>query len=832
MQQLLLVVLGVCIVVVIGGYLVFAAKRTEHRVYVPATFVGATSTLFIHIGRSILDTAAPTPLWIPGLACALLVCVVTLMSTVTTSFRGIFLDDALKVLSLALVFTIAVRFVTDNALSKHFGYDLMTIALTGVSYLQLNRFVSHRIAGAVEAQKYIRLTTALGFASYVIFTLSSILMHEMIHAVGVVVMVISGITMGTYFYKRTRLRAFSNNVVPPTPKPSSFALLSAMLVGSVAMTIIIQQPHFADPIIVGTVALIVVSLIMRQALTIGEYLGLSREAAVAQEYYSSLINNSHDAIIMCDIDSLHAQFTNNAARHLTANVQGGEHLPLPAIIGIEAGRVRRAVEEVRDSGKVMTLSSRKGTAFLETVLSIQQDQVRATVRDITERQSLRAKMVTLAYLDILTGLANRQSCFKKMNALMEQGEQYDVLFLDLNRFKQINDSSGHFTGDSILEEVAERLRDVCSQSVKVVGRIGGDEFLVVHTNGRSFSNDLARRIIDALSEPYAIGSRVFDVGVSIGVAHSDPSEEAAQVIQRADIAMYNSKRGQLDVVHYTRELSTDAAELLAKQEAVTGALRRQDFLMYLQPLVDSRTAEVTSCEALIRWRDLTGKVRSPFELLQCASQSDSLDIITHWVMQRAALALSLTAPTSKIAINIPPHTFLRPSFLDELLATCDQYSVSTNRLTLELTEDATVIRPAETRRAIKAAVEHGFPVVVDDFGVGYASLSNVTTLPVTGVKIDQQLVVSALHDERRRRYIRSLVRVFNDAGFSCVAEGIETAELTDLVADLGVPTSQGYFYGKPQLVDDCGDLTRLSSWHQNEPHQPANQAQVRSVKQS
>lgn len=831
MQQVLLVVLGVCILVITAAYITFASQKTEHRVYVPATIVGITSTLSIHIGRAVLDIASPTPWWIPGLAMALLVAVLALMSTVTTSYKGIFLDDLLKVTSLVLLSALAVRYFSGTGYNLGACFDLATIAATGISYVQLNRFVSHRIGGAAAAHKYIRATTSLGLTSYVLLSAASFTGNPVIHTAGLFVMLVSGVAMATYFFLRTRIKKFSNNVVPPTPKPSTLALLMALAVGSTAIATIIVRPDYGQVIVLGFLGLIVLSLILRQSLTIGEYLALSRDAATAQEYYSSLINNSHDAIVMCDAETLQAQFANQSAYDLTPLLAGGQLPQLPAIIGMEAGRVHRAAQEVSETGEAVTLSSRKGEAFLETILSVQAEQIRATIRDVTDRQSLRAKMVTLAYLDILTGLANRQSCFKNMDALTERGEQYDVLFLDLNRFKQINDSSGHVTGDSILEEVATRLRDVCADGVKVVGRIGGDEFLVVHTGGREFSDKLARRIINALSEPYVIGARIFDVGVSIGVARSEPQEPAAGVIQRADIAMYNSKREQLEVVHYSKELSQDAEALLAKQEAVTGALRRQDFLMYLQPLVDSQTAEVTSCEALIRWKDLSGSVRSPFELLQCASQSDSLDIITHWVMQRAVLALSLAAPASKIAINIPPHTFLRTTFLDELLEACERHNVSPRRLTLELTEDGAVMRPRETRQAMTAVVEHGFPVVIDDFGVGYASLSNVTSLPVTGVKIDQKLIVAAQEDERQRRYIKSLVRVFDQAGFSCVAEGIETAELTDLVADLGVPTSQGYFYGKPQLVDDCGDLTRMSAWHQSGDLKVAT-ARQRSVNHS
>ncbi len=596
-----------------------------------------------------------------------------------------------------------------------------------------------------------------------------------------------------------------------TPAPSS--TLAPSVLGCVASTTTVVgplvSPRIGGPVSAALALACVLSLIGRHLVTVSAVQRANAQLVEREEYYRRLLADSNDTILICSREGRLEYVSPNATHVLGEGVavQGGA---VSSALAITIEAFRSAVARLEREGGSVILEGRTGRVVLEAALSIRSGRVLASVRDVTERDRLRQRLHFLAYHDPLTGLVNRSRVLSRISAMLGGGEACAVLFIDLDRFKQVNDNSGHNVGDQVLQQVAGRLGSLI-RGGDLVGRLGGDEFVAVVGASRGGAEQVAGRVCEQLTVPFEVDGRSYQLGASVGIALAIPGMLPDELLRRADLAMYEAKRRRAPFVVYESSLAQAALAQANTDVAVSRALRDRTLELFLQPLVDLRSGRVVTTEALLRWRDHTGEIRSPMEMLDYARRSGRMGEITSWVLERAIDLLSTSSPRVSLAVNMPPETLLAPGLPEHLQMLLAARRVSPGRLELEVTEDQLLEQGAsvavvETLRAI------GMPVMIDDFGTGFSSLGYLVDLPIDGLKIDQRFTMALPHSEAARSIVGGLVGIAHTLGLRVVAEGIETREQHDWARELGVHLGQGFWYARPEDCTTLANLGDLSSW--------------------
>lgn len=498
---------------------------------------------------------------------------------------------------------------------------------------------------------------------------------------------------------------------------------------------------------------------------------------------------------------------------------GIERLPLHAtvadLVDLDLARFGAAVARLADE-ETVRIDATRGDRVYEASLRERGDRVLMSLRDVTERELMRRHLHDLAFTDVLTGLANRSRLVDELDDRLRrapQAERTAALFVDLDRFKPINDASGHAVGDVVLRQVADRLRRIAGTD-GLVARQGGDEFLLVLDTGRVDAVAVSARVAEAVADvPFHVGGHQYRLGASVGVAFGGAGLRAAELIRRADVAMFAAKRGGDVVAVYDPSMGVAAETRLQDESEAAAALARRDLLMYLQPIVDVHAGDVAWCEALLRWRDREGVVRAPDGLLRYSAQVDRGIGITWWMLRTAADRLSAhPSGGTSIAVNIPSAMLGMesvPGDIAEMLAARD---VPARLLELEITEEAMVEQGRIALDVAERLRTAGLHLHIDDFGTGYSSLGYLTRLPVSTVKIDRSFTVELPTSRASRSVVRGLVGLADELGLRVVGEGVETAEQHEWLHRLGVRYAQGYWYAQPKDAGEIGDLSALADW--------------------
>jgi diguanylate cyclase (GGDEF)-like protein len=419
-----------------------------------------------------------------------------------------------------------------------------------------------------------------------------------------------------------------------------------------------------------------------------------------------------------------------------------------------------------------------------------------------ERKS-DAEIKRLAMFDSLTGLANRARMHQALDQMIMQLERVNrpvaLFMLDLDRFKAVNDTLGHQTGDALLKIVAQRLERTVGQQ-GLVGRLGGDEFQVILSryNNHAELKALADSIIYALSQPYFIGGSTITIGCSIGIAMApDHARDAETLVRNSDLALYAAKAGgRGNRRFFQEELLTQARSRKAMEDDLRMALERGEFSLVYQPVVSTADAQVVGYEALLRWDHPRGRV-SPAEFIPVAEDSGLIHQIGEWVLRTACSdAASWPAP-ARVAVNVSPIQFMKAALPAIVTGALAQSGIDPDRLELEITEGVFLNEDSSTVRMIEALKQTGLRLVLDDFGTGYSSLAYLKKAPFDKVKIDQSFVRGAAHDTQNRAIIRAVVAMADTLGLETTAEGVETQDEIALIAELGCSHIQGFVYGQP-----------------------------------
>ena len=458
--------------------------------------------------------------------------------------------------------------------------------------------------------------------------------------------------------------------------------------------------------------------------------------------------------------------------------------------------------------------------------------VEATERLRTQRDASR-----LAMYDSLTGLSNRhrmgQRLVATLTAYAATQRPCAIMMIDLDRFKQVNDTLGHPAGDELLKQVAQRLQSVCDKGVEI-GRLGGDEFQIIlpDVEDRGRLGELGKRIIAILSQPYQMeGSRCV-IGASVGIAVAPYDGLTSEdLVRSADLALYSAKGGGREQFRfYSSELHETAEQRRRLEEDLRDALARDQISMYYQPLVSAKTDTVVGVEALMRWKHPEFGDISPAVFIPIAEESDLVIALGEWAMRQAcAEAVSWTG-NIRVAVNVSPAQFAHPNFIANVTQSLAQSGIAPDRLEIELTESIFVNDSESTERTFAAIKSLGARLVLDDFGTGYSSLGYLKHAPFDKIKIDKGFIHEVtVPGSRNPAIITAIVSLARALDMVTTAEGIETRDELALMRELGVDQIQGWIYSKARAAGEVSEALASGDWV-IDPMGPAKQrAERRTV---
>jgi len=451
---------------------------------------------------------------------------------------------------------------------------------------------------------------------------------------------------------------------------------------------------------------------------------------------------------------------------------------------------------------------------------------RGSGTDLTERKRSQEHASRLAHYDSLTGLANRfqmsQSLEKILHSPQESARCCSVLLLDLDRFKQVNDTMGHPAGDALLKQVAQRLERAVGK-VGQVGRLGGDEFKVIIPNRvtRQMLGDIGREIIHSLSQPYSIDGQRVVIGASLGIAISpDDGVTSEALIRNADLALYAAKDGGRGRYHfYADDLHADAEARSKLEEDLRDAIQKGELQLYYQPVVSTATERISGFEALLRWQHPVKGWISPDKFITIAEESGLIAPIGEWALRQACQDLANWPADVRVAVNVSPLQFANPQLPAIVTSAIAQAGIEPHRLELEITESVFLSDNEGTDAMFAALKGIGVRLALDDFGTGYSSLGYLKKAPFDKIKIDQSFVRGATEEgSRNGAIIASITSLAQALGMDTTAEGVETLDELDLVRMHGCSHVQGFIYARPLSRADAD--ARLAMGLAAEAHGP------------
>ena len=438
-----------------------------------------------------------------------------------------------------------------------------------------------------------------------------------------------------------------------------------------------------------------------------------------------------------------------------------------------------------------------------------------------ERREAETTIYRLAYHDPVTDLPNRTQFRGQVQQAVEAGlrnrRHVALLLMDLERFKDVNDTLGHGRGDLLLQQVGSRLRSALF-SPDVVARLGGDEFgiLLPHLSALEDIVLVVKKLQDILVAPFMIDGIPIVVEASIGVAVApEHANDADTLLQRADVAMYRAKQMASGYVIYAPDFDRHSPERLALMAELRNAVENNQLLLHYQPKVDIRSGRTVGAEALVRWQHPIRGLLPPGQFIGPAEYTGLITPLTHWVLATALRHCQETRRLGldmRISVNLSARTLHHahlPAAVENLLKTVN---VEPHRLILEITESAIVLDPARARETLEALHRMGISLSIDDFGTGYTSLSSLTRLPVHEIKIDRSFVNGMLTNDNDATIVRTVVELGHNLGLKVVAEGVETKEMLDRLNAFGCDQAQGYFISQPQPCEQLRNWLTTSPW--------------------
>lgn len=608
----------------------------------------------------------------------------------------------------------------------------------------------------------------------------------------------------------------------------SFLVATWAAVGAASMTAHYKGLSLDTSVVLLAAALcFVYGIISRSSWQARRLLGQHLEIRYKDTLMNGVVQNSFDAILILD-DRGRIGEVNPAARQMFGDDGSG-------LVGCPIGDFIPRAADLAPHATVSTAPT-PGTTCREMValrvdhsrfpveiavreMSTEDRRWRIVfVRDITERKAQQDALEHQALHDALTGLPNRALLQKRLNETIGQasrtGDKFALLLLDLNRFKEINDTLGHHIGDVLLQQLARRLKTPLRET-DMIARLGGDEFAVVFSPVVDLASvtTIANRLHQALEEPLRCKGMALGVGASIGVAlFPDDGKDATELIQRADVAMYLAKNAGVPTTYYDRDRDHNSVRHLTLTGELKRAVEGEELKLYYQPKISVATGKVTGVEALARWTHPEHGPVPPDQFIALAEQTGLIKNLTVWAL-RTAIEQSARWRSAglhlDVAVNLSPkilHDQDLAPLIAELLA---EYDLEPERLILEITESAIMADPDRAKAIMESLTQKGVRVSIDDFGTGYSSLGYLKKLPVHELKIDRSFVTDMMDSESDSVIVKSIVELAHNLGLKVVAEGIERSETLTGLAQMGADTAQGFFIGLPTPASHFEDWLRM-----------------------
>jgi len=422
--------------------------------------------------------------------------------------------------------------------------------------------------------------------------------------------------------------------------------------------------------------------------------------------------------------------------------------------------------------------------------------------------------------DVLTGLPNRALLNDRLQQLITLNErlpvQFAICFIDLNRFKDVNDTLGHEVGDQLLLEVSKRLKANLRKSDSVA-RLGGDEFALILRNIREDKAKLiAEKLLKSIEVPIEVSGHKLFVSGSMGIAmFPEHGNDVQMLLKKADIAMYAAKRAGVHVEIYTESLEVITSDQLALTRDLRDAIDNNVLELYYQPKFDVEQQKVVGAEALLRWNHPTHGFVPPLTFVQLAEHSGLIHALSKWVIERAfadSIEFNNSGINISIAINLSAYFLQDIKFEDNIKDLLRQYQVNPYKIIFELTESAMFINSMKTMSLLRWLTELGFRISVDDFGTGYSTLTNLRKLPISELKIDQSFVGNITTDMEDASIVDAMIGLGASLDIDVVAEGVETQEVLDALKESGCHTIQGYLINKPVPLGSFIEWMRSHSY--------------------
>jgi diguanylate cyclase (GGDEF)-like protein len=427
----------------------------------------------------------------------------------------------------------------------------------------------------------------------------------------------------------------------------------------------------------------------------------------------------------------------------------------------------------------------------------------AVHEDVTERRRAEAKIAYLARHDTVTGLPNRVKFREHLEqnfANLREEQKFAVLCLDLDHFKQVNDTLGHPVGDQLLKCVAERLHS-CIQDTDLVARIGGDEFAIVQTavERPEKSSQLANRIVDAISAPFDVAGKYIVIGTSIGIAVApDDGTDPDQLLKNADMALYLAKTdGRGRHRFFEPEMDRRLQSRRTLELDLRSAIVHGEFELHYQPILNLQSNEVSGFEALIRWNNPVRGQILPLQFIPLAEETGLILPIGEWVLRTACAQAAAWSKPVSVAVNLSPAQFKSQDLVQLVLNALASSGLEPARLELEITESVLLQNEASTRAILHKLRALGVRIAMDDFGTGYSSLAYLRSFPFDKIKIDRSFVRDMTRSEECAAIVRAVAGLARSLNIITVVEGIETSNQLEMARSEGCDEGQGYLFGRP-----------------------------------
>ncbi|HUD34770.1 MAG TPA: EAL domain-containing protein [Variovorax sp.] len=560
------------------------------------------------------------------------------------------------------------------------------------------------------------------------------------------------------------------------------------------------------------------------ALMVLDRLELRRLAvagSVGQSRFENIAATSPDGIVCSDARGI-ITFWNGACerlfgipveRALGANI---DIIIPPRMRGGHEGGMRRVAEGGAPKlvGRTIELDAihANGTEFpVELSLSMWQEGGRTTfgaiIRDISARRADEARLFDLAHLDSLSGLPNRGVLLARIADHVAKARPFALLMLDLDGFKDVNDTLGHSAGDAVLRQAARRLRD-CVGPADTVARLGGDEFSILMADDDGARvDDCARRILEAVAAPMAVDGQTVHVTASIGIARCPADgRQVGDLLSAADLAMYHAKaEGRNCLSSFTHGLRDAVLTRRAFEGEIRRAIEHEEFELFYQPQVRIADGALLGLEALLRWRHPVEGLLAPYRFLSTIESGPFAADVGRWVMAAAcahAVRLRERVPHLRMGVNLFGAQFRTGRLAREVMEVLERTRLPPDALELEITEniilqhDELMLEPLRVLRTL------GVGIAFDDYGTGFASLSLLKRYPITRLKIDRSFVKEICTDHTDAAIVEMVIDLTEKIGIEVIAEGVEEIEQRDALQALGCEVVQGYLYGKPMSVPD------------------------------